>query len=184
MFNSLSKKPESHTCVLVSGAHARLLSNGYWPYTCSAQLRRGPRSGDSARRSSYLRDQKTRIIPTRLERAFTLAKNQWNSRHRDMYKNHAAEVGFSIRVFLECLGEVCLATFNWKTRMRERFRFFDAKCKLALYSPSSYIYVVLTCIFKIAHSISIPIHQISMIIACLIHFHYKQHIHVGQYLCL
>ena len=37
---------------------------------------------------------KTRIIPARLERAFTLAKNQWN--FGGVSKNHAAEVGFSI----------------------------------------------------------------------------------------
>ena len=33
--STCAKNPESHTGVLVSGAHARLLSN-LWPYTCSA----------------------------------------------------------------------------------------------------------------------------------------------------
>ena len=65
-----------------------------WPYTCSAHYVAG----------------RGRVIPlkvtyhvtknpnnTRLERAFTLAKNQWN--FGGVLKNHAAEVGFSIRFF-------------------------------------------------------------------------------------
>ena len=66
---------------------------------------------------------KTRIIPARLERAFTLAKNQWN--FGGVSKNHAAEVGFSIRVFWSVYGKLP-SNFQRKTRMREKFRFFYA----------------------------------------------------------
>ena len=73
-----------------------------WPYTCSAHYVAG--RGRVIRWRSRTTWPKIWIIPARLERAFTLAKNQWN--FGGVSKNHAAEVGFSIRVFLECLGEV------------------------------------------------------------------------------
>ena len=60
-----------------------------WPYTCSAHYVAGC--------GRVIPWPKTRIIPARLERAFTLAKNQWN--FGGVLKNHAAEVGFSIRLF-------------------------------------------------------------------------------------
>ena len=93
-----------------------------WPYTCSAHYVAGrgrviPSEGDS----------KTRIILARLERAFTLAKKLWN--FGGVSKNHAAEVGFSIRVFEECLGRSCLATFNEKPECEKDSGFFMAMCK-------------------------------------------------------
>ena len=99
--SACAKKPESHTCVLVSGAHARLLST--FDRTCVVRITSRAAVGWFRWRSRTTWP-KTQIIPARLERAFTLAKNQWN--FGGVSKNHAAEVGFSIRVFLECLGEV------------------------------------------------------------------------------
>ena len=64
-----------------------------WPYTCSAHYVAG-RGRVIPLKVTW---PKTRIIPARLERAFTLAKNQWN--FGGVSKTHAAEVGFSIRVF-------------------------------------------------------------------------------------
>ena len=86
--------PESHTCVLVSGAHARLLST--FDRTRVVRITSWAAVGWFRWRSRTTWP-KTRIIPARLERAFTLAKNQWN--FGGVSKNHAAEVGFSIRVF-------------------------------------------------------------------------------------
>ena len=64
-----------------------------WPYTCSAHYV----AGGWFRWWSCITWPKTRIIPARLERAFTLAKKQWN--FGGVSKSHAAEGGFSIRVF-------------------------------------------------------------------------------------
>ena len=88
------KKPESHTCVLVSGAHVRLLST--FDRTRVVHITSRAAVGWFRWRSRTTWP-KTRIIPARLERAFTLAKNQWN--FGGVAKNHAAEVGFSIQVF-------------------------------------------------------------------------------------
>ena len=82
------------SCVLVSGAHARLLST----FDRTRVVRIMSRAAVWwFRWRSHTTWQKTRIIPARLEWAFTLAKNQWN--FGGVSKNHAAEVGFSIRVF-------------------------------------------------------------------------------------
>ena len=67
-----------------------------WLYTCSAHYTSWAAVGWFRWRSRTTWP-KTWIIPARLERAFTLAKNQWN--FGGVSKNHAAEVGFSIRVF-------------------------------------------------------------------------------------
>ena len=88
------KNPESHTDVLVSGAHARLLST--FDRTRVVCITSRAAVGWFRWRSRVTWP-KTRIIPARLERAFTLAKNQWN--FGGVSKNHAAEVGFSIQVF-------------------------------------------------------------------------------------
>ena len=66
-----------------------------WPYTCSAHYVAG--RGRVIPLKVMYHVTKTRIIPARLEWAFTLAKNQWN--FGGVSKNHAAEVSFSIRVF-------------------------------------------------------------------------------------
>ena len=91
-----------------------------WPYTCSAHYVAG-RSRVTFRWRSRTMWPKTRIIPARLERAFTLAKNQWN--FGGVSKNHAAEVGFSIRVFWSVEGS-CLATFNEKPECEKDSGFF------------------------------------------------------------
>ena len=92
--SACAKKPESHTDVLVSGAHARLLST----FDRTRVVRITSRAAVGwFRWRSRTTWPKTRIIPARLERAFTLAKKQWN--FGGVSKNHAAEVGFSIRVF-------------------------------------------------------------------------------------
>ena len=92
--SACAKKPESHTCVLVSGAHARLLST----FDCTRVVRITSRATVGwFRWRSRATWPKTRIIPARLERAFTLAKKEWNV--GGVLKNHAAEVGFSIRFF-------------------------------------------------------------------------------------
>ena len=93
--SACAKKPESHTCVLVSGAHERLLST----FDRTRVVRITSRAAVGwFRWRSRTTWPKTRITPARLERAFTLAKNQWN--FGGVSKNHAAEVGFSIQVFL------------------------------------------------------------------------------------
>ena len=51
----MREKPESHTDVLVSGAHARLLST--FDRTCVVRITSQPRSGDSAE-GHVSRDQK------------------------------------------------------------------------------------------------------------------------------
>ena len=66
-----------------------------WPYTCSAHYVAG--RGRVIPLKVMYHVTKNQIIPARLERAFTLAKNQWN--FGGVSKNHAAEVGFSIQVF-------------------------------------------------------------------------------------
>ena len=93
--SACAKKPESHTDVLVSGAHARLLSTFDRTRVVHAHYVAG--RGRVIPMKVMYHVTKNRIIPARLERAFTLAKNQWN--FGGVSKNHAAEVGFSIRVF-------------------------------------------------------------------------------------
>ena len=99
--SACAKKPESHTCVLVSGAHARLLST--FDRTRVVRITSRATVGWFRWRSRTTWP-KTWIILARLERAFTLAKNQWN--FGGVSKNHAAEVSFFYSGFLECLGEV------------------------------------------------------------------------------
>ena len=55
---------------------------------------------------------KTRIIPARLERAFTMAKKPVKFR----FKKSCTEVGFSMQGFLECLGKL---PSNFQRKMRE-----------------------------------------------------------------
>ena len=55
--SACAKKPESHTDVLVNGAHARLLSTFDRTRVVRITSRRGPRSGDSAE-GHVSRDQK------------------------------------------------------------------------------------------------------------------------------
>ena len=106
--STCAKNPESHTCVLVSGAHEQLLST--FDRTRVVRITSRAAVGWFRWRSRIMWP-KTRIIPARLERAFTLAKNQWN--FGGVSKNHAAEVGFSIQVFGVFRG-CCLANFNEK----------------------------------------------------------------------
>ena len=89
--SACAKKPESHTCVLVSGAHARLLST--FDRTRVVRITSRAAVGWFRWRSRTTLP-KTRIIPARLERAFkiTLAKNQWNFGR--VSKNHRCGGGF------------------------------------------------------------------------------------------
>ena len=97
----MREKPESHTDVFVSGAHARLLST----FDRTRVVRITSRAAVGwFRWRSRTTWPKTRIIPARLEQAFTLAKTSEIS--AELKKNHAAEVGFFDSGFLECLGEV------------------------------------------------------------------------------
>ena len=117
------KKPESHTCVLVSGAHERLLST----FDRTRVVRITSRAAVGwFRWRSRITWPKTRIIPARLERAFTLAKNQWNFGR--VSRNHAAKVGFSIQVFFLVFRGSCLATFNEKPEC-EKDSGFLCQCK-------------------------------------------------------
>ena len=95
------KNPESHTDVLVSGAHARLLST--FDRTRVVRITSWAAVGWFRWRSRTTWP-KTRIIPARLERAFTLAKNQWN--FGGVSKKSRCGGGFFDSGFLECLGEV------------------------------------------------------------------------------
>ena len=106
--SACAKKPEYHTCVLVSSAHARLLST--FDRTRVVRITSRATVGWFRWRSRTTWP-KTRIIPARLERAFTLAKSQWNFVR--VSKNHAAEVGFRFGFFAVFRGS-CLATFNEK----------------------------------------------------------------------
>ena len=98
--SACTKKPESHTCVFVSGAHARLLST--FDRTRVVRITSQAAVGWFRWRSCTTRP-KTRI-PARLERAFTLAKNQWN--FGGVLKKTRCGGGFFDSGFLECIGEV------------------------------------------------------------------------------
>ena len=135
-------KPESHTCVLVSGAHVRLLIY-LWPYMCSAHYVAGCGRVIPLKVTYHVTKNPNNFSPARLERAFTLAKNQWN--FGGVSKNHAAEVGFSIRV-LKNIGVFrgsCLATFNEKPECEKDSGFFyasvngthDVCCLMYLFFP-------------------------------------------------
>ena len=94
----MREKPESHTCVLVSGAHARLLysfDRTRVVRMLKVTLTKNPNNTGEIERLHW---QKTSEISVGIS------------------KNHAAEVGFSIQVVFKVA-----ATF-----MRERFGFFDA----------------------------------------------------------
>ena len=112
------KKPESHTDVLVSGAHARLLSTFDRTRVVRITSRAAVRW---FRWRSCITWPKPRIIPARLERAFTLAKNQLN--FSGVSKNHAAEVVFRFGFFGVFRGS-CLATFNEKPECEKDSGFF------------------------------------------------------------
>ena len=99
--SACAKKPESHTCVLVSGAHARLLST----FDRTRVVRITSRAAVGwFRWRSRTTWPKTRIIPARLERAFTLAKK--TVKFRISFKKSRCGGGFFDSGFLECLGEV------------------------------------------------------------------------------
>ena len=120
--SACAKKPESHTCVLVSGAHARLLST----FDRTRVVRITSRAAVGwFRWRSRTTWPKTRIIPARLERAFTLAKNQWN--FGGVSKNQAAEVDFWFGFFGVFRGS-CLATFNENPNAR-KILVFLCQCK-------------------------------------------------------
>ena len=88
------KKPESHTGVLVSGAHARLLST----FDRTRVVRITSRAAVGwFRWRSRTTWPKTRIIPCEIGAGVTLAKTPWKT-HR-VSKNPTPEVGFSIQDF-------------------------------------------------------------------------------------
>ena len=117
--SACAKKPESHTCVLVSGAHARLLST--FDRTRVVRITSRAAVGWFRWRLRTMWP-KTRIIPARLERAFTLAKKQWN--FGGVSKNHTAEVGFFDSGFFGVFRGSCLATFNEKPECEKDSGFF------------------------------------------------------------
>ena len=94
------RMPESHTCVLVSGAHARLLY--LWPYTCSAHYVAG----------------RGRVIPLKVTYHVTKHPNNTGEigasvyigkkpvKFRRSFKKSRCRGGFFDSGFLECLGEV------------------------------------------------------------------------------
>ena len=118
--SACAKKPESHTDVLVSGAHVRLLST--FDRTRIVRITSRAAVGWFRWRSRATWP-KTRIIPARLERAFTLAKT--SEILAEFQKITLRRWVFRFGFFGVFRGS-CLATFNEKTRMRERFGFFDA----------------------------------------------------------
>ena len=110
----MREKTRISVCVLVSGAHARLLST----FDRTRVVRVTSRAAIGwFRWRSHTMWPKTRIIPARLERAFTLAKKQWNFGR--VFKNHAAGFGF----FGVFRGS-CLATFNEKPECEKDSGFF------------------------------------------------------------
>ena len=103
----------------LSGAHERLLST----FDRTRVVRITSRAAVGwFRWRSRITWPKTWIIPARLERAFTLAKNQWN--FGGVSKNHAAEVGFFDSVFFSVFRGSCLATFNEKPECEKDSGFF------------------------------------------------------------
>ena len=76
------------------------------------------------RRRSHPTWPKTRIIPVRVEQAFTLAKNQWKT--GGVSKNHTSEVGFSIPFFFAVFRGSFLATSNDKPECEKNSGFFYA----------------------------------------------------------
>ena len=118
------KKPESHTDVLISGAHARLLSI-FDRNTCSAHYVAG----------------RSRVIPLKVTCHVTKNPNNTGEIGASVYigkKNSEISAEFQkitlrrwvfrFRFFGVFRGS-CLATFNEKPEMRERFGFFDCQCK-------------------------------------------------------
>ena len=99
--SACAKKPESHTCVLVSGAHCAT-SLYLWPYTCSAHYVAG----------------RGRVIPLKV--TYHVTKNPNNTgeigasvyigkkpvKFRRSFKKSRCGGGFFYSGFLECLGEV------------------------------------------------------------------------------
>ena len=104
----MRENPESHTDVLVSGAHARLLST----FDRTRVVRITSRAAVGwFRWRSRTTWPKTRIIPARLERAFTLAKNSEIS--AEFQKITLRRWVFQFGFFGVFRGS-CLATFNEK----------------------------------------------------------------------
>ena len=106
--SACAKKPESHTCVLVSGAHARLIST--FDRTRVVCITSRAAVG-WFRWRSHTTWPKTRIIPARLERAFTLAKTSEIS--AEFQKITLRRWVFRFGFFGVFRGS-CLATFNEK----------------------------------------------------------------------
>ena len=115
------KKPESHTCVLVSGVHGRLLST----FDRTRVVRITSRAAG-------------RVIPLKVTYHVTKNPNNTGEIGASVYigkkpvKFSAEFQKITLRrwvfrfVFFGVFRGSCLATFNEKTRMRERFGFFDA----------------------------------------------------------
>ena len=120
--SACAKKPESHTCVLGSGVHAWLLSTfdrtrvvRITSWTAVGLFRWGSRTTWP----------KTRIIPARLERAFTLAKTSEIS--AEFQKITLRRWVFRFGFFGVFRGS-CLATFNEKPEC-EKVQVFLWQCK-------------------------------------------------------
>ena len=86
-----------------------------WPYTCSAHYVAG--RGRVIPLMVTYHVTKNQNNTSEIGASVYIGKNQWN--FGGVSKNHAAEVGFSIRVFWSVRGSC-----QRKTRMRERFGFF------------------------------------------------------------
>ena len=111
------KNPESHTDVLVSGAHARLLCT-FDRTRVVAHYIAG--RGRVIPLKVMYHVTKTRIIPARLERAFTLTKNSEIS--AEFQKITLRRWVFRFGFFGLFRGS-CLATFNEKPNAR-KIQFF------------------------------------------------------------
>ena len=127
--SACAKKPESHTCVLVSGAHARILST----FDRTRVVRITSRAAVGwFRWRSRTTWPKTRIIPiARLERAFTLATKPVKFR-RSFKKSRTLRswvFRFGMVILLAVFRGSCLATFNEKPECEKDSGFFDASCK-------------------------------------------------------
>ena len=118
----MREKSESHTGVLVSGAHARLFS----PFDRTRVVRITSRAAVGLFRwRSRITWPKTRIILARLERAFTLAKTSEIS--AEFQKITLRRWVFRFGFFGVFRGS-CLATFNKKPEC-EKDSFFLCQCK-------------------------------------------------------
>ena len=117
--SACAKKPESHTCVLVSGAHARLLST----FDRTRVVRITSRAAVGwFRWRSRTTWPKTRIIPCEIGAGVYIGKK--TVKFRRSFKKSRCGGGFFDSFFFGVFRGSCLATFNEKPECEKDSGFF------------------------------------------------------------